>query len=36
MWAEAEDAVVRGDADALAAILREHGEALRQGRGPSG
>ncbi len=28
-WTLAEDAVVRGDADALAALLRDHGEALR-------
>jgi ankyrin repeat protein len=27
----AEDAVVRGDAEALAAVLREHGESLRRG-----
>ena len=30
-WKLAEDAVVRGDAEALAALLREHGEALRRG-----
>ena len=28
-WKLAEDAVVRGDAEALAALLREHGDALR-------
>jgi Ankyrin repeats (3 copies) len=28
-WMLAEDAVVRGDAEALAALLREHGDALR-------
>ena len=32
-WKLAEDAVVRGDADALAALLREHGDALRLHRG---
>jgi Ankyrin repeats (many copies) len=30
-WKLAEDAVVRGDAEALAALLREHGDALRRG-----
>ena len=28
-WKLAEDAVIRGDAEALAALLREHGDALR-------
>jgi hypothetical protein len=32
VWEQAEDAVVRGDADALGAILREHGETFRKGR----
>ena len=31
-WKLAEDAVVRGDAEALAALLREHGETLRRGQ----
>jgi hypothetical protein len=31
VWRRAEDAVVRGDADVLAALLREHGEELRRG-----
>jgi hypothetical protein len=31
-WKLAEDAVVRGDADALAALLREHGDDLRRQR----
>jgi hypothetical protein len=30
-WQLAEDAVVRGDAEALAALLRAHGDALRSG-----
>lgn len=30
-WQLAEEAVVRGDAEALAALLRAHGEALRRG-----
>jgi hypothetical protein len=30
-WRLAEDAVVRGDADALAAVLRDHGDELRRG-----
>jgi len=35
VWKQAEDAVVRGDAEALAALLRDHGEALRQGTRPT-
>ena len=35
VWQQAEDAVVRGDADALAALLRDHGEALREGTRPT-
>ena len=35
IWEEAEDAVVSGDAEALAAVLREHGDTLRQGRLPT-
>jgi hypothetical protein len=35
VWRQAEDAVVRGDADALAAILREHGSALRAQKQPT-
>jgi hypothetical protein len=31
-WKLAEDAVVRGDAEALAALLREHGDTLRRGQ----
>ena len=35
VWQQAEDALVRGDAGALAAILREHGDELRERRMPT-
>jgi len=34
-WQQAEDALVRGDADALGALLREHGHELRERRVPT-